>query len=208
MPVFDRTLIAFAGLALLLAMTPGPDMATITRNGLAHGRRGVALTALGITTALIGWIGAASFGVAALLQTSAQLFTIVRLAGAAYLAYLGIRTLWGSFHEAPLDTRPKPPAPAGRLYRTGLFSAGLNPKLGAFFVTLFPQFIEPGQPALARSLVLGAIFSTIGVLWMISYGLFVTRVRDVIGSQRVKGWMERVTGTVLVGLAARLALER
>jgi threonine/homoserine/homoserine lactone efflux protein len=121
-PIFDHTLVAFAGLALLLAMTPGPDMATITRNGLAHGRRGVALTALGITTALIGWIGAASFGVAALLQASAQLFTLVRLAGAAYLAYLGIRTLWGSFHEAPLDTRPKPPAPAGRIYRTGLLT--------------------------------------------------------------------------------------
>jgi threonine/homoserine/homoserine lactone efflux protein len=206
---FDSSLFAFAGLALLLAMTPGPDMATVTRNGLAYGRRGVVLTALGIGTALLGWIVATGFGVAALLASSAALFTVVKLAGALYLAYLGIRSLLSSRrHTSRDDLRGAPLAPAQRIYRTGFLSAMLNPKLGVFFVTLLPQFLPPGQPVLARMIVLGAIFSTIGVTWMISYGLLVIRARDLIDTPRVRAWMERVTGVVLVGFAARLALER
>jgi threonine/homoserine/homoserine lactone efflux protein len=209
MSVFDSTLFAFAGLALLLAMTPGPDMATVTRNGLAYGRRGVVLTALGIGTALLGWIGASGFGVAALLATSAVLFTVVKLAGALYLGYLGIRSLLSSRRLAPAnDPGEAPLAPARRIYRTGFLSAMLNPKLGVFFVTLLPQFVHQGQPVLARMIVLGAIFSTIGVTWMIGYGLLVTKARDLIDTPRVRAWMERVTGVVLVGFAARLALER
>jgi threonine/homoserine/homoserine lactone efflux protein len=207
--VLDGTLFAFAGLALLLAMTPGPDMATVTRNGLAYGRRGVVLTALGIGTALLGWIMATGFGVAALLASSAALYTAVKLAGAVYLAYLGIRSLLSSRRQTSADDpRRAPLAPAQRIYRTGFLSAMLNPKLGVFFVTLLPQFVRPGQPVLARMIVLGAIFSTIGVTWMISYGLLVIRARDLIDTPRVRAWMERVTGVVLVGFAARLVLER
>jgi threonine/homoserine/homoserine lactone efflux protein len=99
-------------------------------------------------------------------------------------------------------------APAGRIYRTGFLSAMLNPKLGVFFVTLLPQFVRPGQPVLARLLLLGAIFTCIGVLWMAAWGLAVTRARDAIDRPRVRAWMERVSGVVLVGFAARLALER
>lgn len=209
MGAFDSTLFAFAGLALLLAMTPGPDMATVTRNGLAYGRRGVVLTALGIGTALLCWIVATGFGVAALLATSAVLFTAVKLAGAVYLAYLGIRSLLSSRrHTSTSGVQAAPLAPARRIYRTGFLSAMLNPKLGVFFVTLLPQFVHPGQPVLARMIVLGAIFATIGVTWMTGYGLLVTKVRDLIDRPRVRAWMERVTGVVLVGFAARLALER
>lgn len=209
MGAFDSTLFAFAGLALLLAMTPGPDMATVTRNGLAYGRRGVVLTALGIGTALLCWIVATGFGVAALLATSAVLFTAVKLAGAVYLAYLGIRSLLSSRrHTSTSGVQAAPLAPARRIYRTGFLSAMLNPKLGVFFVTLLPQFVHPGQPVLARMIVLGAIFATIGVTWMTGYGLLVTKIRDLIDRPRVRAWMERVTGVVLVGFAARLALER
>jgi threonine/homoserine/homoserine lactone efflux protein len=207
--IFDTTLLAFAGVALLLAITPGPDMATITRNGLAYGRRGVVLTALGIGTALMVWTAAAAFGVATLLAASAVLFTVVKVAGAAYLAYLGIRSLLASRHPHPTgDLADALLAPAHRIYRTGFLSAILNPKLGVFFVTLLPQFVRPGQPVLPRMLLLGAIFSLIGVAWMAGYGLLLTRLREAIDTPRVRSWMERVSGVVLVGFAARLALER
>jgi threonine/homoserine/homoserine lactone efflux protein len=209
MPLFDASLLAFAGLALLLAMTPGPDMATVTRNGLAYGRRGVVLTSMGIGTALVCWICASAFGVAAVLATSAVLFTVVKLAGAVYLAYLGIRSLLDSRHSRPTtDLSGARLAPARRIYRTGFLSAMLNPKLGVFFVTLLPQFVRPGQPVLARLLLLGAIFSGIGMLWLAVWGLAVTRARDAIDTPRVRAWMERVSGVVLVGFAARLVLER
>jgi threonine/homoserine/homoserine lactone efflux protein len=207
--IFDPSLLVFAGLAFLLAMTPGPDMATITRNGLAYGRRGVVLTSFGIGTALVGWICATAFGLAAVLAASAVVFTLVKLAGAVYLAYLGIRSLLDSRHARPSrDMSRATLAPAGRIYRTGFLSAMLNPKLGVFFVTLLPQFVRPGQPVLARLLLLGAIFTCIGVLWMAAWGLAVTRARDAIDRPRVRAWMERVSGVVLVGFAARLALER
>lgn len=209
MAIFDTTLIAFAGLALLLAITPGPDMATVTRNGLVYGRRGVLLTSLGIGTALLGWIAAATFGVAALLAASALAFTIVKLAGAVYLAYLGVRSLLASRRPHPSqDLANAPLAPAHRIYRTGFLSAILNPKLGVFFVTLLPQFVRPGQPVLPRMLLLGVIFSLIGIAWLACYGLLLTRLRDIIDTPRVRAWMERVSGVVLVGFAARLAVEK
>ena len=206
--IVDPSLVAFAGLALLLAMTPGPDMATVTRNGLAYGRRGVVLTALGIGTALLGWIAASAFGVAAVLAASAAAFTIVKLAGACYLAYLGIKSLLDSRHAPQPDVGTVPLPPSRRIYRTGFLSAALNPKLGVFFVTLLPQFVRPGQPALPRLLLLGAIFSAIGMTWLAVYGIAVTKARDAIDTPRVRAWMERVSGVVLVGFAARLALER
>ena len=208
MPLVDTSLLAFAGVALLLAVTPGPDMATVTRASLVYGRRGVVLTSLGIATALVGWVCASAFGVAALVAASAVMFTILKLAGAAYLAYLGIRTLWASRSIGPFVAGAAPLAPASHIYRTGFLSAALNPKLGAFFVTLLPQFVEPGQPVLARLLLLGAVFIVIGISWVTIYGFLVTRLHDVITTPRVRRWMERVSGVVLVGFATRLALER
>src|SRR2546422_7869604 len=98
----DTPLLAFAGISVLLAVTPGPDMAVVTRNALAHGRRGVVLTTTGIALALSFWISATAFGVSALLRSSADLFFGLKLIGAAYLAYLGLRTLVDSRHQ-PAD---------------------------------------------------------------------------------------------------------
>jgi len=94
------------------------------------------------------------------------------------------------------------------VFRQGFLSALSNPKLGVFFVTFLPQFVLPGQAVLPRLLVLGVTFAVIGWLWMNLYGFFVTRLRDVITAPRVRQWMERVTGVVLLGFGARLALER
>ena len=94
------------------------------------------------------------------------------------------------------------------MFRQGFLSAISNPKLGVFFVTFLPQFVLPGQQVLPRLLVLGVTFAVIGWIWMNVYGLFVTRLRSVITAPRVRQWMQRVTGVVLLGFGARLALER
>ena len=205
----DTELIAFAGVSLLLSVTPGPDMAVVTRNALAHGRRGVVLTTTGIALALSFWISATAFGVSALLRSSADLFFGLKLIGAAYLAYLGLRTLVDSRHQpADLLATAPPPAPAHAIFRQGFLSALTNPKLGVFFVTFLPQFVVPGQAVLPRLLELGLVFAVIGWTWMIVYGLMVTRIRVFITAPRVRQWMERVTGVVLLGFGARLAAER
>jgi threonine/homoserine/homoserine lactone efflux protein len=205
----DTGLLAFIGISVLLAITPGPDMAVVTKNALAHGRRGVILTTTGIAVALAIWVTATAVGLSALLRASGEAFLVIKLIGAAYLTYLGLRTL--------IDSRRRPddllasaagPAPAHAIFRQGFLSAMSNPKLGVFFVTFLPQFVAPGQAVLPRLFLLGLIFALIGWTWMNVYGLFVTRIRDVITAPRVRQWMERVTGVVLLGFGARLAFER
>jgi threonine/homoserine/homoserine lactone efflux protein len=205
----DTQLLAFAGISVLLAITPGPDMAVVTKNALAHGRRGVILTTTGIALALAIWITATAVGLSALLRASGEAFLVIKFVGAAYLAYLGLRTL--------LDSRRRPddllasapaPAPAHAIFRQGFLSAMSNPKLGVFFVTFLPQFVVPGQPLLPRLFALGMIFAVIGWTWLNVYGLFVTRIRSFVTAPRVRQWMERVTGVVLLGFGARLAIER
>jgi threonine/homoserine/homoserine lactone efflux protein len=202
-------LLAFAGICLLLAVTPGPDMAVVTKNALAHGRRGVVLTTTGIALALAIWTSATAVGLSALLRTSGEALFVLKLVGAAYLAYLGLRTLIES-RRRPIDlmANAPAPAPAHAIFRQGFLSALSNPKLGVFFVTFLPQFVAPGQPILRQLLLLGLIFAIIGWTWMNVYGLFVTRMRDFITAPRVRQWMERVTGVVLLGFGARLAVER
>jgi threonine/homoserine/homoserine lactone efflux protein len=205
----DTLLLAFIGVSLLLAVTPGPDMAVVTKNALAHGRRGVVLTTTGIALALSIWVTGTAVGLSALLRASGELLFVLKLVGAVYLAYLGVRTLLESRHRpADLLANAPPPAPAHSIFRQGFLSAIANPKLGVFFVTFLPQFVAPGQAVLPRLFELGLIFAVIGWTWMIVYGLLITRVRDFITAPRVRQWMQRVTGVVLLGFGARLALER
>ena len=103
---------------------------------------------------------------------------------------------------APLATRN------GAILRQGFLSAALNPKLAVFFVTFLPQFVRPHDAILPRLFLLGIVFAVIGLVWMNVYGLLVARLRDVIRAPRVRRWMDRVTGTVLIGFGARLVLER
>ena len=207
--MIDTSLIAFASVSLLLAVTPGPDMAVVTKNALAHGRRGVVLTTSGIAVALVFWVTATAVGLSALLRTSGEVLLALKIVGACYLAYLGVRTLIESrSRPAALLAGTPPAASAHAVFRQGFLSAISNPKLGVFFVTFLPQFVVAGQAVLPRLLVLGVVFAVIGWIWMNLYGLFVTRLRDLITTPRVRQWMQRITGVVLLGFGARLALER
>lgn len=202
-------LIVFAGVSLLLAVTPGPDMAVVTRNALAHGHRGVLLTTTGIAIALAIWVTATAFGLSAVLRSWSGLLFALKIAGALYLAYLGVKTLIELRHPpSDLPAAASSPAPAHPIFRQGFISAISNPKLGVFFVTFLPQFVSPGQALLPRLLELGLMFALIGWVWMNLYGFLIARVRDLIITPRVRQWMGRVTGFVLLGFGARLALER
>ena len=200
----------FAGISLLLAVTPGPDMAVVTRQALANGRRGVFLSTAGITLALTIHVTASAVGLSALLRASATLFEVVKIVGGLYLAYLGIRAWLAARHqpEALSADTSRPQSTGLGILRQGFLSALLNPKLAVFFVTFLPQFVRPGDSVLPRLLLLGVVFALIGLVWLTFYGTFVTRVRDLVTAPRVRQWMERVTGTVLIGFGARLVLER
>lgn len=159
-PLDDR-LLAFIAVSIAVVVIPGPDMALVARNVLRHGRSAGFATSVGICTGVLGWAVAAALGVATLLAASATALTVLKLAGAAYLIYLGITTLRGDDAPAVAGASDGSRLPWHRAWLQGLLSAMLNPKLGVFFLTLLPQFISPGDPPAARALQLAAVFEVI-----------------------------------------------
>jgi RhtB (resistance to homoserine/threonine) family protein len=203
-------LLAFAAVAAVVILTPGPDMALVTRNTVACGRRAGLETSAGICTGILVHGCAAAVGVSALLKTSSTAFTALKLAGAAYLVFLGAQSLWRSRNST------REPAPllggverrGGSPFRQGMLSNVLNPKLAVFFLTLLPQFIDPGDSTAARSLLLAGIFEAMCITWLLAFTLTVARVREALRSPRVARVVERVTGSVLVAVGLRVAGQR
>ena len=196
-------LLPFLALAAIVVITPGADMALVTKNALVHGRRPALATALGINLGILLWTAAASLGLAAVIARSETAFTAIKLAGAAYLIYLGVQTLRHR-REAASEAAALGSASA---FRQGLLSNLGNPKIAVFFTSLLPQFVGPGAGA-SDLLVLGALFNALGVAWLVAYALLAARGRDVLGRPAVRRILDRVTGIALVALGARLALER
>jgi len=202
----DSRYLAFAGVAALLTVTPGADMALVTRSALAGGRRAALATTLGISLGVLAWAAASALGVAAVLATSPTAFAVLQLGGAAYLVVLGLQTLWRTRQAAP--DRGEDGDRAERrttAFRQGLLTNVLNPKIAVFYGTLLPQFLSPGDPALAISLVLAGIHVAFGLAWLTTYAWLVTRAGDVLRRPRARRALDRLTGTVLVALGLRIA---
>ena len=202
----DDRLLAFLGVSIAVCVIPGPDMALIARNVLRHGR--CYATSIGICTGILGWAIAAALGVATVLASSAAAFTVLKLAGAAYLIYLGITTLRDrdAVHVGRGDgTTPLTPQ---RAWLQGLLSALLNPKLGVFFLTLLPQFIGPNDPPATRALQLAIVFDAVGVVWLLTYTTILGAAGTALNRPAPRRVIRWVSGTILVGLGARVALER
>lgn len=197
---------AWVALSALLIATPGPDTALIIRNALAAGPRASTMSALGVAAGTVVWVSASAVGVGLLLERSSMAFTILKVAGGAYLCYLGLRSL---FSNQPAEVAAPTVAKLNdrSALSQGLFSNLLNPKTGAFFVTVMPQFMIPGDPVIRLLLMVGA-FEVMLLAWLIAYGHVVSRLgRSGLGI-RVRQVMTRLTGLVLIGFGARLAFER
>jgi threonine/homoserine/homoserine lactone efflux protein len=148
---------------------------------------------------------------AALLVASQPLFLAVRLAGAAYLVFLGLQALRAALFSRGRSGSPSPSGAGsgrGRAYRQGLLSNLGNPKIVVFFLSLLPQFIDRGQASFGRLLLLGLIFCSITLTWLTLYAVVVARVGDFLRRDQVRRGLEASTGLVLIGLGVRLATER
>lgn len=208
-------LLAFAGVAALITITPGADMAVVTRIALAHGRRSAWLASIGIVNGLLCWALASGLGLAALLSASATAYAVLKLLGACYLIWLGLQTIISTRrrvneqHETDATAVVRVPAlSAWASYRQGLCSNLFNPKIAVFYTSFLPQFIEPGSTVLVAYLLLAGIHMLLGLLWLFSYALLVARGGEVLRRPSVKAAIERVTGVVLIAFGLRLGLER
>jgi threonine/homoserine/homoserine lactone efflux protein len=197
-------ILAFTAVAALLTITPGVDMALVTRTALERGPRAARHTAAGICTGLLVWAALSAVGVAALLATSAEVYTVLRLAGAAYLIYLGVQ---GLLRAAGPD-HVEAPRMQGSPFRQGLTTNLLNPKIAVFYTTVLPQFIGPGDPVLTTSLLLASIHAGLGLVWLSAYGSVVARAGDVLRRGRARRALDAASGAVLIGHGVRLAHEK
>jgi threonine/homoserine/homoserine lactone efflux protein len=206
----DGQFVAFLGVAVLLTVTPGADMALLTRHALLRGRAAAMHAAYGIVTGLVVWAMLATAGLAALLTASATAFTVLKVVGGAYLVYLGLQTLWQARGVAAGEAAERAgqaltPLTPILAYRQGLLSNLLNPKVGVFYTTFLPQFVSPDGPAVPQLAFLAAVHIVMGLAWLITYVRLVMRAGDVLRRPQVRLWLERTTGAVLVGLGLRLA---
>ena len=201
-------LIAFTAVAVVLILTPGPDMALVTRNTVVLGRRAGIATSLGVCAGVLLHGCAAALGLSAVLRTSSTAFAVVKLAGAAYLVFLGIQALRRSGRAGEHGDLFGGRRRAGAPFRQGVLSNVLNPKLAVFFITLLPQFIHSSQSAAARSLLLACVYAGLCAVWLVAFTFAMSGIRDVLRSPRVTRFVEGVTGTVLVAVGLRLAVDR
>jgi len=201
-------ILLFAGIAALLTITPGIDTALVLRSTITRGRRAGIITAWGICSGVVLWGVASGAGVAALLTASQPAFNALRLMGAAYVIFLGLRSIVGALHQRGSRDIDAPSPPNQRtLFANGLMTNLLNPKVGVFYVAVVPQFIPPGAPILPMAALLAGIHAVEGVLWLSLIAALAARTRWLVG-RRVQRGMEVVTGTVLLGFGAKLAVER
>jgi len=193
-------LAAFLGVSLVVIITPGQDTALTVRNTLAAGRRGGVLTALGVVTGQLTWALAASAGLSALLLASRPLFVGLRVAGAAYLVFLGAQALAAAIRDRPHHAFRSRRRAA---YRQGVLSNLGNPKMVVFFSSLLPQF----GASFGGMLALGAAFASLTLAWLSLYAFAVARAKAVLLRTRVRRALDAVAGLVLVTFGVRLATE-
>ena len=193
-------LAGFLALAAVVICTPGQDTALTIRNALRGGRRSGVATAAGVALGQICWTVAAAAGVVAVLRASQPAFTALRLAGAAYLVYLGLQSLVAALRRRE-HRLSSVHATSGGSLRQGLVSNLANPKMVVFFTSLLPQFGD----SFTALLGFGLLFSLLTGLWLAAYGMTVARARRVLERDRVRRTFDAATGTVLVALGLRVA---
>jgi threonine/homoserine/homoserine lactone efflux protein len=196
-----RELVAFLGVSALVIATPGQDTALTIRNTLLGGRSAGVCTAIGVSAGQAMWTVCTALGVGALLVASEPAFLALKLAGAAYLIYLGVQALLHRGRAFTLDS-------GGRVTSSGAFRQGVlsnlgNPKMLAFFTSLLPQFAD----SFGGLLALGVTFCAMTLVWLSAYSFLIARAGTLLRRGPVRRAIEAVTGTVLIALGLRLATE-
>ncbi|MDT7565264.1 MAG: hypothetical protein QOG76_3888 [Pseudonocardiales bacterium] len=198
--------VAFVVTCVLIVVAPGPSFAVMVNQSLRNGRLGGLAAVLGNASGLVFWASASVFGLTALIRTSEFAFLALKVVGAAYLCWLGLRTLVRSRATAADDPVVMRTGGGGRLtaFRTGMVTNLANPKAAVLYLALLPQFLPAGGGTLADTAVLAAVQMAISVSWYTLVVLAVGLVRRTLARPSVKARVEQISGLVLVGLGLRM----
>ena len=201
----ETALIAFVAAASLLTITPGLDTAMVLRTAAVEGPRTAALAALGIILGCLAWGAAVALGLGVLLAASSVAYTVLKWAGAAYLAWLGFRLIVKPRSRFDLGAAS---TERGIWLARGFLNNLLNPKIGVFYVSFLPQFVPPHVAAAPFIFLLAAIHGVLGAAWFAALIAATSPLKRWLERAAVVRWIDRVTGVVFVGFGLRLALDR
>jgi threonine/homoserine/homoserine lactone efflux protein len=171
-------------------------------------------TTLGICSSLFVHATLSALGLSVILVQSATAYEVVKTVGALYLVYLGGRSLLQLLRKSAEPGALEQVSPAlvqksfRKSYSEGFLNNVLNPKVAIFYLAFLPQFIRPGDPVLAKSLMLAGIHAILGILWLGSLSFVLHKGRDLIQSGSLRHWLEGISGVVLIGLGVRLVFEK
>ena len=206
-PLLLRDLASFALVAGLLTIVPGLDTAMVLRSTTAHGRRHGLATALGVNSGALVWGAGAAVGISALLTASVVAYTVMRIAGAMYMLWIGSRLVLhavrGEHDLLDAGDESAGSRSVGRSWARGFTTNLLNPKIGAFYVAILPQFIPPHASHLAIGVLLALVHDAEGLLWFSAIILGAHAVGGVLQRRRIDG----VTGATLIGFGVKLGLS-
>ncbi|MBU1176494.1 MAG: LysE family transporter [Alphaproteobacteria bacterium] len=208
-PFFEfATLMATFSVA---AISPGPDFAMVVRQSIVHGRRTAILTSAGIASAILVHGTYTILGIGLVVTQSLLLFNLLKLAGAAYLLWLGISAIRAPAPKAPAALAAASPAQpeigAARAFVIGFLTNLLNPKAMLFFLSLFTTLVDAHTAVVVKSAYVGAM-SAILFVWFALVSLFFTTPSVRAGFYRMGQWFNRVTGAALIFLAIRVAVTQ
>lgn len=210
--MFDHQFLTFAVAASLLTITPGNDTFLVLNRTLSGGRRSGVAASMGILAGLPVHGVFASVGLSVILVQSAEVFAIVKYLGAGYLAYLGIRAVRDAWSRKSREDIKGEAAfrrtPLRRCFVEGFVSNVLNPKVAVFYLSFLPQFINPGDPVMLKSLTMAGFHWFTGILWLFFIVVAVSKARKILERPAVRRWLETTSGAVLVAFGLKLALDR
>lgn len=201
--------LAFCVAALMLTLMPGPDTFLVIGNSLAGGaRRGLAATA-GITAGGLFHVALFAFGVTRLLMYSERAFWTVKMLGALYLAYLGVKALRSALRPraqaAFAAVSAEPGSGLRRAFAQGALTNALNPKIAMFYLAFLPQFLAPGPHMARDSMLMIGLHYAIGASWLTILAVASARMAGTMRSTRVARALDGAIGTMMLGFSARLA---
>jgi threonine/homoserine/homoserine lactone efflux protein len=199
----------FLTAGILLNLAPGPDTFYIIGRTLSQGRKAGIYSVLGIATGCVFHTLCAAIGLSALLYASALAFTVLKIAGAAYLVYQGFRMLWSRGVMARAEAG-LPSERSSRLFVQGMLTNMLNPKVAIFFLAFLPQFVDTAHAgSFVPFLVLGCTFVTTGTLWCLCLVFLASGLGSLLRRIPAIGvWIDRLAGSLFIYLGLRLAFEK
>ena len=202
----EATFLSWAALALVAVISPGPDVLLVAGHAARGGRRNGLLAVAGIAVGSLWYMALCGFGFLSVLTSSPTLYAIVKIGGAVYLAFLGLKLLYGAII-------PQPAAAAQSVtlslpFRQGLITHALNPKIALFYLAALPQFVGNGPNAPMLGVALIAVHYLIGAAWLSALAISASKASGLVKNTALWRWIDGLLGAAFVGLAGKIALER